>query len=72
MTNDAVKHLTWSDVLDKGRAIVYENPFEGQVWYPDGDMRSSKLVHQICCIFLHWLPAYFIDFMMIIFRQKRL
>lgn len=72
LTNDGVVHITWGEVLDKGRKVVYDNPFEMQIWYPDGDMRSSKLVHDIYCIFLHWFPAYLIDFLMFIFRQKRL
>ncbi|KAF5269481.1 hypothetical protein FQA39_LY08670 [Lamprigera yunnana] len=71
MTNDGVLSLTWEEVLRIGREIVYEYPFEGQIWYPDGDMRSSKLVHKAHCIFFHWIPAYLIDFLMIIFRQKR-
>lgn len=71
LTNDGVLQQTWGDVLTKGREVVYKNPFEMMVWYPDGDMRSSKLVHQIYCLLLHWIPAYFIDLLMFIFRQKR-
>jgi hypothetical protein len=29
-------------------------------------------MHNLCVIFLHFLPAYFIDFLLFIFRQKRL
>lgn len=72
MTNDSVVPMTWAEVLNKGRKVVHENPFEMQIWYPDGDMRSSKIMHQLCCIFMHWLPAYIIDFLMLIFMQKRL
>ncbi|XP_018335470.1 putative fatty acyl-CoA reductase CG5065 isoform X2 [Agrilus planipennis] len=71
MTQDAVKKVTWKEVLDTGRQVGHEYPFEMQIWYPDGDIRSSKLMHQICCIFLHWIPAYFIDFLLFVFRQKR-
>lgn len=72
LTQDAVIPITFREVLDKGRAIVYKYPFEGQIWYPDGDMRSSRLVHNIFCIFLHWLPALLIDFLLFILRQKTL
>lgn len=60
------------EILNKGRQAVYENPFEMQIWYPDGDIRSSYLVHKIYCILLHWLPAYFIDFLLLLFRYPRL
>ncbi|XP_076272886.1 putative fatty acyl-CoA reductase CG5065 [Rhynchophorus ferrugineus] len=71
LTQDGVISITMGEVLDMGKEIVYRNPFEMQVWYPDGDIRSSKLVHTLCCIFMHWLPAFFIDLLMLIFRQKR-
>jgi hypothetical protein len=29
-------------------------------------------MHNLCVIFLHFLPAYFIDFLLLIFMQKRL
>ncbi|KAL1517079.1 hypothetical protein ABEB36_000890 [Hypothenemus hampei] len=71
LTQDEVIKITMGEVLDKGKQIVYDNPFEMQVWYPDGDIRSSKFMHTICCIFMHWLPALFIDFIMLLIRQKR-
>lgn len=71
MTNAQVQTVTWKDVLDKGRSTARKFPFEMMIWYPDGDMRSSYFIHQINCIFQHWIPAYFIDFLMFVFRQKR-
>ncbi|XP_011266457.2 putative fatty acyl-CoA reductase CG5065 isoform X1 [Camponotus floridanus] len=63
--------ITWGEILDKGREVIYEYPFEGQVWYPDGDIRSNKFIHNIFVFFFQIIPAYFIDFLMLIFRQKR-
>ncbi|XP_069692562.1 putative fatty acyl-CoA reductase CG5065 [Periplaneta americana] len=71
ITASAMKRITWAEVLQKGRRIVYENPFEMTIWYPDGNMRSSKLMHNLCVVFLHFLPAYVIDFLLMLFRQKR-
>lgn len=71
LTNNGVIQITWFDILNKGKAIAYKYPFEMMVWYPDGNLRNSKLWHQICCIFLHWIPAYIIDFLMLILLQKR-
>jgi fatty acyl-CoA reductase len=72
ITSSSVKRITFREMLDKGRKVVHDNPFEMMLWYPDGNMRSSRLVHNIYVIFLHFLPAYFIDFLLFIFRQKRL
>ncbi|KAL6258578.1 hypothetical protein P5V15_010532 [Pogonomyrmex californicus] len=71
ITQGKTHPMTWREVLDKGRVCVYEYPFEGQVWFPDGDMRSNKFVHNIFVFFFHIIPAYFIDFLMLLLRQKR-
>ncbi|XP_017780106.1 PREDICTED: putative fatty acyl-CoA reductase CG5065 isoform X2 [Nicrophorus vespilloides] len=71
MTNDGVFKLTWGEVLDIGRSLIYQYPFEMMVWYPDGDIRASYFIHRLYCIFSHWIPAYLIDGLMFIFRQKR-
>lgn len=64
--------ITWGEILGKGKKIAHRYPFEGQIWYPDGDIRNSKFVHNLIVFFFHIIPAYFIDFLMLIFRQKRL
>ncbi|CAG9853653.1 unnamed protein product [Phyllotreta striolata] len=70
LTTSSAVSITYREILDKGRSLVRDNPFEMQIWYPDGDIRSSKFVHNIYSFFYHWLPAILIDFLMIIFRQK--
>lgn len=72
LTSGAWRRVSWSAVLDHGRRAGYEYPFEMILWYPDGNIRSSRLSHDIHAFFLHLLPAYFIDFMMLVFRQPRL
>ncbi|XP_076646281.1 putative fatty acyl-CoA reductase CG5065 [Halictus rubicundus] len=71
ITQSGVLPITWGEVVERGRKVGYQYPFEGQIWYPDGDIRSSKLVHNIFVFFFHIIPAYFIDFLMLIFQQKR-
>ncbi|XP_037045960.1 putative fatty acyl-CoA reductase CG5065 isoform X2 [Bradysia coprophila] len=65
------KKVTWRFVLDEGKQLCYKYPFEAGLWYPDGDMTTSKFVHTYKLIFYHWLPAYLIDFLMLCFGQKR-
>ncbi|KAL6420855.1 hypothetical protein ACFW04_014381 [Cataglyphis niger] len=71
VTQGDIIRITYCEILEKGRQILYEYPFEGQVWYPDGDIRSNKFVHNIFIFFFHIIPAYLIDFLMLLFRQKR-
>lgn len=72
LTAGKENRLTWGEALERSRRLVYQYPFEMTVWYPDGNIHKSKVIHNLCIIFLHFLPAYLIDFLMLIFRQKRL
>ncbi|XP_053995401.1 putative fatty acyl-CoA reductase CG5065 [Hylaeus anthracinus] len=71
ITQSGVVSITWGEVLEKGKKIAYKYPFEGQVWYPAGDIHSNKFVHNLFVFFFHIIPAYLIDFLMLIFQQKR-
>ncbi|XP_014467647.1 PREDICTED: putative fatty acyl-CoA reductase CG5065 [Dinoponera quadriceps] len=71
ITQSGVIPITWGEILKLGRSIIYQYPFEGQVWYPDGDARNNKYIHGLMAFFFHIIPAYLIDFLMLIFRQKR-
>ncbi|XP_055643394.1 putative fatty acyl-CoA reductase CG5065 isoform X2 [Toxorhynchites rutilus septentrionalis] len=65
------KRTTWKEVLEIGKATAYEYPFEAGVWYPDGDITMNRIYHTMCVVLFHWIPAYFIDFLMFCFGQKR-
>lgn len=66
------KRTSWGEVLELGKSIAYEYPFEAGVWFPDGEITTSKIKHTINVLLFHWLPAYLIDFLMFCFGQKRL
>ncbi|XP_033230717.1 putative fatty acyl-CoA reductase CG5065 [Belonocnema kinseyi] len=70
ITQSGILPITWGEVLEKGKKVAYNYPFEGVVWYPDGELRSSKFIHNLFVFFFHIIPAYLIDFLMLIFRQK--
>ncbi|XP_037902550.1 putative fatty acyl-CoA reductase CG5065 isoform X1 [Hermetia illucens] len=65
------KKLPWETVMNLGKKLGYEYPFEAGVWYPDGGITTSKLYHTINVILFHWLPAYLIDFLLLCAGQKR-
>ncbi|XP_059620438.1 putative fatty acyl-CoA reductase CG5065 [Phlebotomus argentipes] len=65
------KKVTWGEVLELGKKVAYEYPFEAGVWYPNGTITTNKIVHTLSVILFHWIPAYLIDFLMFLFGQKR-
>ncbi|XP_033233189.1 putative fatty acyl-CoA reductase CG5065 [Drosophila pseudoobscura] len=65
------KALTsWGDSIETGRRFFYETPLSFSLWYPGGSIKKNYYHHLFCVIFFHYLPAYFIDFLMLISGQK--
>lgn len=71
LTQSRTREITWGQILEEGRKVAHEYPFEMMMWYPDGNLRTSKFIHNLWVLFFHWIPAYLIDFMMLISGQKR-
>ncbi|XP_046682906.1 putative fatty acyl-CoA reductase CG5065 [Homalodisca vitripennis] len=62
LTSSMEWQVSWQEIIDLGKEIVSEKiPLNNCVWYPGGSMKRSKLLHQICVIFFHMIPAYFLD-----------
>jgi fatty acyl-CoA reductase len=59
-------------VLEAAKKMNFEIPATVGLWYPDGEITTNKLKHKINVLLFHWLPAYFIDFLMLCLMQKRL
>lgn len=64
--------LTWGEALETGRKKFYDNPLCFALWYPDGSIKSSYYYHMLCVILFHYLPAYLIDFLLVVLRRKPL
>jgi alcohol-forming fatty acyl-CoA reductase len=64
--------VSWGEIIEHGRKFIYMYPFSGVVWWPDGSIKNSKLAHDLCVVFFHNIPAYLIDCLAVIFRQKPL
>lgn len=62
----------WGYVLEQGRVMNKEFPYEVGLWYPGGDITTNAFVHNINVALFHWGPAYVIDGLMFLFGQKRL
>lgn len=72
LTNDEVVSYKWFDILDLSKKIGRDYPFEWQVWYPNGSMCATYREYFIWSIFLHWLPAVFIDVLLFLLFQERM
>ncbi|VVC44765.1 Male sterility, NAD-binding,NAD(P)-binding domain,Fatty acyl-CoA reductase, C-terminal [Cinara cedri] len=70
ITKGDIVKMTWGEVLNKGKQLGYEYPFEAGLWYPNGSIRTNKLVHYFIVFWLQIIPAYLIDGIMIMARQK--
>ncbi|XP_069683849.1 putative fatty acyl-CoA reductase CG5065 [Periplaneta americana] len=71
LNSGSIFKVPWGGIISKGRQILHDYPFESALWYPDGNIRSNWLIHCLCVIFFHYLPAYFIDFLLLLARRKR-
>lgn len=63
---------TWGECIETGKRLFYETPLSFSLWYPNGFITKSYLYFKFCVIFFHYLPAYFIDLLLILLRRKPL
>ncbi|XP_055837530.1 putative fatty acyl-CoA reductase CG5065 isoform X2 [Episyrphus balteatus] len=71
MTNADHRKVPWGHVIETSQNIGYQYPLNMGLWYPDPCITTNQLYHKINTILFHWLPAIFIDFLLLIFGQKR-
>ncbi|EDV94977.1 putative fatty acyl-CoA reductase CG5065 [Drosophila grimshawi] len=62
--------MSWGESIEMGRRFIYIAPLSLALWYPGGSIKQNYYHHLFCVIFYHYLPAYFIDFWMLVFGQK--
>lgn len=62
--------VTWAEIIDRGRKITEKIPLNGVVWYPGGSLKKSRLMHNICILLFHMIPAYIIDALLFLAGYK--
>ncbi|XP_014212139.1 putative fatty acyl-CoA reductase CG5065 [Copidosoma floridanum] len=70
LTESRENPITWRYALDVGKKHALANPFSGPLWYPGGGLTSSKVYHALAVFFLHTLPAYFLDALIMLTGHK--
>ncbi|KAJ0183923.1 hypothetical protein K1T71_000346 [Dendrolimus kikuchii] len=64
------KPTTWGDVLQVAKDYGRKHPVNWPLWYPNGDITTNVMVHELRRIFYHLVPAYCIDFILFLLGQK--
>lgn len=64
--------FSWGESIETGKRFFYDYPLSYALWYPDGSIKKNYYHHLFCVIFFHYLPAYLIDFLLLLFGRKRL
>ncbi|CAG0913699.1 unnamed protein product [Notodromas monacha] len=69
-TSGQINPIRWGEIEAWGHDATQRNPFNDVMWYPSGSFRKSRIAHFIACTLLHSLPAYLMDVVSRISRQK--
>lgn len=72
ISSDYVNPIAWGKSVQVCWEKVIQNPLCFSLWYPDGSIKSNYVHHMICAILFHYLPAYLIDFLLVVFRREPL
>ncbi|EDS29031.1 fatty acyl-CoA reductase 1 [Culex quinquefasciatus] len=70
ISSDYVNPIAWGKSVQVCWEKVIQNPLCFSLWYPDGSIKSNYVHHMICAILFHYLPAYLIDFLLVVFRRE--
>ncbi|XP_049767217.1 fatty acyl-CoA reductase 1 [Schistocerca cancellata] len=70
MTSSSEFQISWAEIIERGRKITERVPLNGVVWYPGGSMKRSRLLHNICLLFFHFIPAILIDTLIFLAGHK--
>lgn len=72
ITNADFRKRAMGTIVELSKRINREVPFNAGLWYPDPCVTTNEFYHKFNVAMFHWLPAYLIDFLMLILGQKRL
>ncbi|XP_065217208.1 putative fatty acyl-CoA reductase CG5065 [Planococcus citri] len=72
ISQNSFENVTWRELLHTCMRALAKYPLDIMLWYPNTDPATkSMFVYTIKCIFLHYLPAYVIDFILLLAGQKQ-
>lgn len=57
-------------MVHMGKSIIWQYPFNDQLWHVDTSVTSSKLLYYLQVMLLHILPGFFIDLLLRLLGKK--
>jgi alcohol-forming fatty acyl-CoA reductase len=61
-TSSTCNPFKWDKVVEKTNELLHTYPLKSAVWYPHLKFLSSLMLFKISAIFIHFIPAYILDF----------
>lgn len=61
-TSSSYNPFRWDNVVEKTNELLHTYPLKSAVWYPHLKFLSSLMLFKISAIFIHFIPAYILDF----------
>lgn len=61
-TSSTYNPFKWNQVAEKTNELLHAYPLKSAVWYPHLKFLSSLMMFKISAIFIHFIPAYILDF----------
>jgi len=71
MTLHESRKITIGKMFKYARELGKMYPCTAGLWYPGGDITQNVYIHTLKVFFFQWVPAYFIDFILLCTGQKR-
>lgn len=72
LTIHQTNRMTYSELFEVVESMRFVTPFSFSLWYPKCTMTMNKYYFMMNVLLFQWIPAYFIDFLLMLFGQKRL
>jgi alcohol-forming fatty acyl-CoA reductase len=72
LTVEDSQKMNIGQVFKEVQALGNVYPFVWALWWPNGGPTKNKFVHWYRTLFFQWIPAYFVDFLLLCLGQKRL
>lgn len=58
------------EMVHMGKSILWQHPFNDQLWHVDSNVTSSKFLYYLQVIVFHIIPGFFLDILLRIFGKK--
>ncbi|KAG5685053.1 hypothetical protein PVAND_014255 [Polypedilum vanderplanki] len=71
VTNHKDVRITYGEFFNLCNAMKFETPCSISLWYPNATLTLNKFYYYFNVLLFQWIPALFIDFLLLLFGQKR-